>query len=91
MKFDHKISYDDSYIIYHVDTHEQTLSILDEASNLYLDNIFKDRGYKDLISWLSNRMGDETDLSKIVKTVKRNNGRSVKDNVLMEITEFYDE
>lgn len=91
MKFDLKISYDKSYILYHVDTHEQTLSILDETSNLYLDNIFRDRGYKDLISWLSNRMGDETDLSKIVKTIKRNNGRSVKDNVLMEITEFYDE
>ena len=91
MKFDLKISYDASYILYHVDTHEQTLLILDEASNLYLDNIFRDRGYKDLISWLSNRMGDETDLSKIVKTIKRNNGRSVKDNVLMEITEFYDE
>ena len=91
MKFDLKISYDDSYILYHLDTNEQALSILDEASNDYLDNIFKDRGYRDLISWLSSRIGDETDLSRIVKIIQHNNGRSVKDNIFMEITEFSDE
>ena len=91
MTFDLKIYHDRSYILYHVDTHEQALSILDEASDLYLDNIFKDRGYRDLISWLSERMGGETDLSKIVEIIKHNNGRSVKDHVFMEITELYDE
>lgn len=51
----------------------------------YLINIFNDRNYDDIISWLSSRMGGIQSLLEMVKIIKANNARSFKDNITIKI------
>ena len=81
-----KIVHYNNSITYEVDSKNQTASIIENDSDGVLQMIFDGRkNFKDLESWITARVGG-LDFDSTIKIIKKNEGKSVKDNLFIKIS-----
>lgn len=83
-----KITHDDSYMVYKMDLNNMTIELMEDRSDELLSVIFLKRDYNNLISWLSSRFGGERNINTIFDIIKRNNGKSVKDRIMLYVKDM---
>lgn len=83
-----KINHDQYYVSYAVDEKKCLATKLEENYDDYLKEIFSERNdYSNLESWISSRVGNK-DFNSAINIVKKNQGKSVKDYLYIEVTDL---
>lgn len=83
-----KISDGKNYVCYVVDEKPPQAIIMEENYNKTLKAIFEDRNnFENLESWICARVGNK-DFDTAIKIIRKNHGKSVKDQLELEVTDL---